>query len=167
MAAFKAIDPHVVPTRARLLSGPLRWWSVPETMERQSAVLSLLHQCVGDARSGDSGWRQERRLPRSSERQRLGGVTERDVDIVEACAADGLTTATAMAAFSAENHGVLPTEARLLSRKSPGPYLEDWAHNPPNYAYRIVAGRLEVAIPATGSWTVYTGPTSCARLVKL
>lgn len=92
----------------------------------------------------------------------LGGVTGKSA--IAACQADGATVSTAMAAFTAQNPSVTVTQSLLTGNTDGGPYIQSWPSNPPHYAYSIVGGALEIAVPSTGTPVAYTGPTSCSAV---
>jgi hypothetical protein len=85
-----------------------------------------------------------------------------------ACVADGGILDTAIAAFRAENPGVLPTKSALLGSARGGPYLQSWAHQSQSYSYSLNNGFLYLH-SGTGAFLVvrpsyripYTGPKSC------
>jgi hypothetical protein len=88
----------------------------------------------------------------------LGLPSFMNARFVDACQADGATVDTAMAAFHAESHGVVPTRALLTGKKYGGPYLEDWPHNAPHYTYTLNAsGKLFLAAPSSAK----PGPSDC------
>jgi prepilin-type N-terminal cleavage/methylation domain-containing protein len=107
----------------------------------------------------------------------LGGITGKSA--VAACQADGATVVTAIAAFSAENPGVLVTAngANLIASGAlGGPYIASWPNNPAHYVFAIVAGApatpgpfvqstLTVQAGTSGGTpaaaTLYAGPSSC------
>src|ERR1035438_1345872 len=72
----------------------------------------------------------------------LGGITGKSA--VAACQADGATVSTAIAAFTAENPGVLVTAngANLISTALGGPYIQSWPNNPAHYVFAITAGSV-------------------------
>lgn len=110
----------------------------------------------------------------------LGGITGKSA--VAACQADGATVSTAMAAFSAQNSGTVPTGNAAGSNMITGslvgvPYIQSWPSNSPHYAFAIITGKLYVQAPATTAWIAtptagttitagmpYAGPTSCATV---
>lgn len=92
----------------------------------------------------------------------LGGITGKSA--ISACEADGATIQTAMAAFSAQNPGVAPTQANLTGTTLGGPYIQSWPSNAPHYAYSIVGGVLDIAVPSTGAAVAYTGVSSCSSV---
>jgi prepilin-type N-terminal cleavage/methylation domain-containing protein len=92
----------------------------------------------------------------------LGGITGKSA--IAACQADGATVSTALATYNTQNAGTtdaVATQAKLLSgtpANGTNPYLQSWPSNPPHYAFTIVTGALDIAVPAAGSAVVYTGP---------
>jgi prepilin-type N-terminal cleavage/methylation domain-containing protein len=95
----------------------------------------------------------------------LGGITGKSA--IAACQADGATVSTALAAYNAQNAGTadaVATQAKMLSgttANGSNPYLQSWPSNSPHYAFTIVAGKLDVAVPASGTAGAYNGPSSC------
>lgn len=165
MAAFESQNPGVVPTKARLQSnsdgGPYiqGWGAIPPFYTFSISATGRLLVAIP---SGE----QPVSYTGPSVCQKLQGVTLEKISIVAACEADGATIATAVAAFEAQNPGVVPTESRLLSKKDGGPYIRRWAHNPPYYAYSLASsGRLLVSIPANSTAVRYTGPAQCEPLL--
>ena len=93
----------------------------------------------------------------------LGGVTGKSAKA--ACQADGATVSTAISAFNAQNPGVTVTQGLLTGSADGGPYLQSWPSNGTLYAFSITAaGKLQIAIPSTGTPGNYTGPQSCASI---
>lgn len=104
----------------------------------------------------------------------LGGVTGKSA--VAACEADGNTISTALAAFSANNPSVTPTQTLLTGTTDGGPYIQSWPSNLPHYAYALDAnGKLDIVTDASTSangpvttstaiTTPYAGVSSCAGL---
>lgn len=78
----------------------------------------------------------------------LGGVTGQSA--IAACQSDGATVATALAAFNAQNSGVIPTETLLTGTTDGGPYIASWPSNLPHYAY---------GLSTSGELYVFTGNT--------
>jgi hypothetical protein len=86
-----------------------------------------------------------------------------------ACEADGATVSTAMAAFVAQNPGLVPTMTALTAKAHGGPYLQNAPFNPAYYEFSISHGVLKVAVakslgPPTEYTTpaAYSGPQSCS-----
>lgn len=72
--------------------------------------------------------------------------------IAAGCQADVATVHTAVAAFSAQNKGVIPTEALLVSKSDQGPYLGEWPNGSPNYSISLSStGTVMMAIPSSAS----------------
>ncbi|HEV3266834.1 MAG TPA: prepilin-type N-terminal cleavage/methylation domain-containing protein [Acidimicrobiales bacterium] len=108
----------------------------------------------------------------------LGGITGKSA--VAACQADGATVSTAMAAFTAQNAGTVPTGNAAGSNMITGaavgvPYIQSWPSNSPHYAFAIISGVLYLEAPATTGWVAtptttgtgvvaYAGPTSCSNV---
>ncbi|TAN26853.1 MAG: type II secretion system protein [Actinomycetota bacterium] len=91
----------------------------------------------------------------------LGGITGKSA--VAACQADGNTIETALAAFSAQNPTVTPTEALLTGNTDGGPYIQSWPSNAPHYYYSLDGtGKLQIATTTGGTPIAYAGPDSCA-----
>jgi general secretion pathway protein G len=76
----------------------------------------------------------------------LGGITGKSA--AASCSADGATISTALAAFNAENPGVLngsstntataaTMQADLTATAKGGPYIQSWPSNLPHYAYQL------------------------------
>jgi general secretion pathway protein G len=76
----------------------------------------------------------------------LGGITGKSA--AASCSADGATISTALAAFNAENPGVLNGSATgtlstaamqtdLTATALGGPYIQSWPSNLPHYAYQL------------------------------
>jgi type II secretory pathway pseudopilin PulG len=76
----------------------------------------------------------------------LGGITGKSA--AASCTADGATISTALAAFNAENPGVLNGSATntataatmqddLTATAKGGPYIQSWPSNLPHYAYQL------------------------------
>jgi general secretion pathway protein G len=76
----------------------------------------------------------------------LGGITGKSA--AASCTADGATISTALAAFNAENPGVLngsatntataaTMQADLTATAKGGPYIQSWPSNLPHYAYQL------------------------------
>jgi prepilin-type N-terminal cleavage/methylation domain-containing protein len=108
----------------------------------------------------------------------LGGITGKSA--VAACQADGATVSTAIAAFTAENPGVLVTAngANLIATALGGPYIQSWPNNPAHYVFAITAGSvgppfvqstLTVKAGTSGGTpaaaTAYAGPSSCTGVL--
>lgn len=106
----------------------------------------------------------------------LGGITGKSQ--LAACQADGATVSTALAAFHAQNPTVttanlngLPGQKALDETTgggigTGGPYIQSWP-NATSYAFKLVAGVLEVAkitSGSTGAFSVYTGPGTCKTI---
>jgi prepilin-type N-terminal cleavage/methylation domain-containing protein len=79
----------------------------------------------------------------------LGGITGKSA--AASCTADGATISTALAAFNAENPGVLngsstntataaAMQTDLTATALGGPYLQSWPSNLPHYAYQLAWG---------------------------
>jgi prepilin-type N-terminal cleavage/methylation domain-containing protein len=85
----------------------------------------------------------------------LGGITGSSAKA--ACQADGATISTALAAFSAQNAGVTPTEGLLQNNpvNAQGQvYVQSWPNNIPHYAFGLTSdGKLVVGVagPATAA----------------
>jgi prepilin-type N-terminal cleavage/methylation domain-containing protein len=96
----------------------------------------------------------------------LGDLTGKSAQA--ACAADGATVSSAMAAFTNQNPGVTVTTAGLTSGTAANgnnPYIQSWPSNAPHYAFSLVGGALKVTIPTPGgTTTAYTGPSSCSNV---
>ncbi|HEV3187313.1 MAG TPA: prepilin-type N-terminal cleavage/methylation domain-containing protein [Acidimicrobiales bacterium] len=106
----------------------------------------------------------------------LGGITGKSA--VAACQADGATVSTAIAAFNAQNPGLLvgtsaAQQALLTGNTLGGPYIQSWPSNLPHYRFYMdatTAGQLDVATSPVGAVLIgttggaYTGPTSCAAV---
>jgi len=98
----------------------------------------------------------------------LGGITGKSA--IAACQADGATVSTALAAYNAQNAGTATataTQALMLSGTAANgnnPYLQSWPSNAPHYAFTIVTGALDIAVPSTGTAAAYTGPGSCSTV---
>lgn len=109
----------------------------------------------------------------------LGGVTGKSA--IAACQADGTTIETAMAAFSANNPGVLitggPTGNLVVAGSTGGPYIQSWPSNPTHYAFSIAPGTtnpfvqstLQITptvggVPGSGTTIPYTGVSSCSTV---
>ena len=105
----------------------------------------------------------------------LGGITGKSA--VAACQADGNTISTAMAAFSAQNPSVPPTQGLLTGTTDGGPYIQSWpTSNSSHYVYAIINGTLYLLTDAGGGpltsgaqpsataipSQAYAGPQSCA-----
>jgi prepilin-type N-terminal cleavage/methylation domain-containing protein len=77
----------------------------------------------------------------------LGGITGKSA--AASCSADGATISTALAAFNAENPGVLngasaaisttTAETDLTATALGGPYIQSWPSNLPHYAFQIAS----------------------------
>jgi Tfp pilus assembly protein PilE len=105
-----------------------------------------------------------------------------------ACAADGATVSTAIAAFDTQNPTTTPTDDLIdsTSTVTGGPFTQSWPSNLPHYAFQIdAAGNLQYSdgvIYSTGTysttsetgnvsgadeglaispWYNYVGPVSC------
>jgi hypothetical protein len=165
VAAYHAQNPTLTVSKARLLSrldgGPfLQSWAENEPFY----AYSVSAKGRLEIQIPDNGTKFVFVGPSSC--QRLKSVTLANQQVVDACAADGATLSTAIAAFRAQNPRVRVNKARLLSSRYGGPYLTGWAHNPPHYAYRVTAaGALELSIPANRDWFRYRGPDSCGALI--
>jgi hypothetical protein len=85
-----------------------------------------------------------------------------------ACVADGATLSTAIAAFDAQNPGVVPTETLLTfgtSADGYGAYLQRWAFNPNFYNYSLKNGTLFLSSAFSGTTPIkFTGPSSCSEI---
>jgi prepilin-type N-terminal cleavage/methylation domain-containing protein len=98
----------------------------------------------------------------------LGGITGKSAKA--ACQADGATVSTALAAYNTQNAGTTDataTQPKMLSGTTANgnnPYLQSWPSNSPHYAYTIVSGALNVAVPAAGTAGAYAGPSSCSSV---
>jgi len=76
----------------------------------------------------------------------LGGITGKSA--AASCSADGATISTALAAFNAENPGVLngasatflgsAAQTDLTATALGGPYIQSWPSNLPHYAYQLL-----------------------------
>jgi prepilin-type N-terminal cleavage/methylation domain-containing protein len=88
----------------------------------------------------------------------LGGVTGQSAQA--ACKSDGASIQTAMAAFNANNPGVIPTagaSGNLTASALGGPYLQSWPSNGTHYTFTITAlGALQVAAPSSGTAVNYS-----------
>ncbi len=91
-----------------------------------------------------------------------------------ACEADGATVQTAMAAFSAQNPGTVPTMGDLTSSANGGPYIQNAPFNPTYYKFSISHGVLKLAVVKTVSPHItykdavsYAGPSSCSGVRAL
>jgi prepilin-type N-terminal cleavage/methylation domain-containing protein len=102
----------------------------------------------------------------------LGGITGKSA--AASCTADGATISTALAAFNAENPGVLNgasatftstvAQADLTNTALGGPYIQSWPSNLPHYAYQLVAvskgsvfnAEVQVSTGNTLTGTTYT-----------
>jgi signal peptidase I len=82
------------------------------------------------------------------------------------CQATGATLSVAMAAFSAQNPHLTPTEPLLLSHAHGGPYLASWPTPNKHFNYSIVAGKLMVSIPASAKAKLFGGPNVCSALKR-
>ncbi len=161
ISAFEYQNPHLVPSEARLLSrkngGPyLENWShnSPYYTYRLTASGKLMLAVPSGATFTSY------RGPQSC--TSLNDWTQADFSLLGSCEADGATIETAISAFEYQNPHLVPSEARLLSRKNGGPYLENWSHNSPYYTYRLTAsGKLMLAVPSGATFTSYRGPQSC------
>jgi prepilin-type N-terminal cleavage/methylation domain-containing protein len=93
----------------------------------------------------------------------LGGVTSKSA--IAACQADGTTVNTAIAAFNAGGYGTPATQALLLGTTDGGPYVQSWPSNGTHYAFSVVAGALDIAVPSTGTAVAWvSAATSCASV---
>jgi general secretion pathway protein G len=94
----------------------------------------------------------------------LSGITGQSA--TAACAADGNTVTTAMAAFTTQNPGVTPTETGLLGPDANGTsYLQSWPANDPHYEFALTTdGQLAVQFPSTDIWTAGETGGSAAAL---
>jgi len=96
----------------------------------------------------------------------LGGITGKSA--IAACQADGATVSTALATYNTQNAGTADATAtvpKMLSGTTANgnnPYLQSWPSNSPHYAFSLVTGALDIAIPDTASPVAYTGPGSCS-----
>ena|ERR1039458_782186 len=114
----------------------------------------------------------------------LGGITGKSA--AASCSADGATVSTALAAFNAENPGVLngaaatftgaAAQTDLTATAKGGPYIQSWPSNLPHYAFQLVATKVGAVYNATvqvsttpagvvlvgGPWVAYTGPSTCS-----
>jgi hypothetical protein len=91
-----------------------------------------------------------------------------------ACVADGATLSTAIAAFDAQNPGLVPTEKRLTfgtAASGYGAYLQNWAFNPNFYNYSLKNGVLYLQPGADGFLSIvpppglkFTGPKTCRKI---
>src|SRR5579863_4662447 len=93
----------------------------------------------------------------------LGGVTGKSAQ--SACETDGATVSTAMAAFNNQNPGVTITTNGLISGTTANgnnPYIQSWPSNTPHYAFSLVGGALDIAVPSTATPVAYTGSSSCS-----
>jgi prepilin-type N-terminal cleavage/methylation domain-containing protein len=107
----------------------------------------------------------------------LGGITSKSA--VAACQADGATVSTAIAAFNAQNPGVLTgtsaaQQALLTGTANGGPYIQSWPSNLPHYRFYMdatTAGQLDVAVTPLGAVLIgstggaYAGPPSCSTVL--
>ena len=88
-----------------------------------------------------------------------------------ACAADGATISTAIAAFKAENPDLNPTESALVGGGLGGPYLQSWAYNPRFYNFTLTNGVLYLQAGTDGFLNFiappgvrFAGPKSCLKI---
>jgi prepilin-type N-terminal cleavage/methylation domain-containing protein len=85
----------------------------------------------------------------------LGGITGSSAKA--ACQADGATISTALAAFSAQNAGVTPTEALLQNTTANAQnqvYVQSWPSNPPHYGFALTSdGKLVIEVPGAATQT--------------
>ena len=78
----------------------------------------------------------------------------------QACTADGAAISTAIAAFEAQNPGVIVSQTALV-----GPYLQSWANNPSFYVFNITNGVLYLKSAISDSSPVrYVGAASCQAI---
>jgi type II secretory pathway pseudopilin PulG len=88
----------------------------------------------------------------------LGGVTGQSA--VAACQADAKTVDTAVAAFQADNPGLIPSSALLTGTTDSGPFLQSWPNNSgANYAVSLdgtLAGTVEITITPSGGGAAVT-----------
>jgi len=81
-----------------------------------------------------------------------GATLAAPMQIAAGCQADVATVQTAVAAFSAENKGVIPTEALVLSKSDHGPFLSMWPNGSPNYSISLSSGgTVMIAIPSSAT----------------
>jgi prepilin-type N-terminal cleavage/methylation domain-containing protein len=97
----------------------------------------------------------------------LGGITGQSAKA--ACAADGATVSTAIAAFNAQNPGLLvgtpAIEQGLLTGATlGGPYIQSWPSNSPHYGFAMAAGVLTISTPFGAGAVNYAGPGSCSTV---
>jgi prepilin-type N-terminal cleavage/methylation domain-containing protein len=104
----------------------------------------------------------------------LGGITGKSA--VAACQADGATVSTAIAAFNAQNPGLLvgtsaAQQTLLTGNTLGGPYIQSWPSNLPHYRFymdAVTVGQLDVATTPVGAVLIgttggaYAGPGSCS-----
>jgi general secretion pathway protein G len=89
----------------------------------------------------------------------LGGIVGKSV--TAACAADGATVSTGLAAFTTQNPTQLATQTLMDTTNSfGGPYVQSWPSNMPHYAFQLdpTTGVLEYSDgvqynSGTGSYT--------------
>jgi hypothetical protein len=164
LAAYRAVHPHAVPTRALLLHGVggpfLKSWPHNEPFYGYSISSNgrLLLSIPADA--------QTVIYVNPSQCEPLKGATLAKILKDESCRADGASVAVAMAAFAAQNPPVIPNQSLLDGKKYGGPYLSGWPHNRPWYAFSITAhGALLIAVPASAKPKAYTNLTQCNALI--
>jgi hypothetical protein len=178
MSAFSAENPGAVPTMAALISsakgGPYiqdapfnpayyKFW-ISHGALKLAAVKSVSpHITYKDAVSytGPKSCAGVRALPGSQNLMRA----------IAECQADWATVATAMAAFSAENPGTVPTMSAIISSANGGPYIQSAPYNPKYYKFSISHGLLKLAeVKSIGppityaTPTTYEGPESCVTV---
>jgi general secretion pathway protein G len=83
----------------------------------------------------------------------LGGITGKSA--VAACQADGATISTALAAFSAQNAGITPTEGLLMNNPANAQgqvYVQSWPNNIPHYGFALTSdGKLVLEVPSAAT----------------
>jgi hypothetical protein len=89
----------------------------------------------------------------------------------QACAADGATVLTAIAAFKAAYPNLNPTESNLISGGPNAQFLQSWPHDPQFYSFSLVNGELFLQAGTSGFLTFvsppgvrFQGPSSCTRI---
>ena len=101
----------------------------------------------------------------------LGGITGKSA--AASCTADGATVSTALAAFNAENPGVLngsstnaltvaAMQTDLTASLLGGPYIQSWPSNMPHYAIQLFWGAKTAANTYNAVVQVSTGNTYAA-----
>jgi hypothetical protein len=163
LAAFRAENPGITPTEALLVSHhDIDNW--PQTAPYFTYSLNA----AGTLQVSVPSSAATKTYEGPSACKKLNGVTSSTIRVLGACEADGATISVAIAAFHAQNPSITPTEKNLVGSAHGGPYLKNWAHNSPHYAFTLShAGSLLISIPATARAKAYVGPSSCYSLLKL